>query len=197
MGRVYKPKTALNKLDFNPSTNPLMETTSIVLKRRHVRTGVKQDLADASTGVVTHAAVIHEVVEKDDAEFVKVFAAGVKASYDLTRTAARVFQVVLDAYQNEPMSGGFADSIYLAWFDGGLSGRDVGCSEDTFNRGLRELLDKAFLAPRSPNVYWVNPSLFFKGDRVAFVKEYVRRRSDKDRTKRQELEENVQQRLVD
>ncbi len=30
-----------------------------------------------------------------------------------------------------PMSRGFADSIYLAWFDGGLSGRDIGMSENT------------------------------------------------------------------
>ena len=47
--------------------------------------------------------------------------------------------------------------------------------------GLRELLAKGFLAPRSPNLYWVNPALFFKGDRVAFVKEYRRRPKIEDR----------------
>jgi hypothetical protein len=26
-------------------------------------------------------------------------------------------------------------------------------------------------------VYWVNPTLFFKGDRVLFIKEYRRRRA--------------------
>ena len=48
-------------------------------------------------------------------------------------------------------------------------------SEFTFRRGLKELLEKEFLRPRQPGVYWVNPALFFKGDRVAFVKEYRRR----------------------
>jgi len=43
-----------------------------------------------------------------------------------------------------------------------------------FQTGLNELLAKGFLAPRSPNLFWVNPALFFKGDRVAFVREYRR-----------------------
>jgi hypothetical protein len=47
-------------------------------------------------------------------------------------------------------------------------------SEYTFKRGLRELLAKGFLSPREPNLYWVNAALFFKGDRVAFIKEYRR-----------------------
>lgn len=47
-------------------------------------------------------------------------------------------------------------------------------SEKTFNRGLRELLDKGFIAPKTPGLFWVNPALFFKGDRVRFVREYKR-----------------------
>ena len=78
------------------------------------------------------------------------------------RTVARVFQLVLERYEQEPMTGGYADSLYLVWFDGGLSGRSIGMSEATFNRGLRELVDKGFLYPRLPGVYWTNPNLFFQ-----------------------------------
>ena len=49
-------------------------------------------------------------------------------------------------------------------------------SEYTFKRGLRELLDKGFLYPKTPSSFWVNPALFFKGDRVLFIKEYRRRK---------------------
>lgn len=64
-------------------------------------------------------------------------------------------------------------------------------SEATFNRGLRELVDKGFLYPRLPGVYWTNPNLFFKGDRVAFIHEYRRHKpSAKD-----SLEARGQQRL--
>lgn len=98
-----------------------------------------------ATGEVVGIATIHQVEERDDAEFVKVFAAGVAAAYDLCRTAQRVFSVVLDQCQRTPMAGGYADSVELFWFGDGIEGRAVGMSEYTFKRGLRKLLDKAFL----------------------------------------------------
>ena len=167
----------LKRLVYSHDKNPLLAVGSITVKRRHVRTGLHQELTDLSTGEVRGVATIHEIIEKDDAEFVKIFADGVKAAFALSRTAARVFQLVLEQYQAEPMVGGYADSVYLAWFDGGLSGADVGISDRTFQTGLRELLAKNFLAPRAPNVFWVNPSLFFKGNRVLFVREYVRKQA--------------------
>lgn len=186
----------LKRLDYSPTVNPLLEPREITVKRRYVRAGSSQELINPGTGEVSHVAAIHEVVEKDDAEFVKVFAAGVSATYDLTKTGQRVFQVVLDEYQRTPMHGGYADSIELFWFGDGLAGRDVGMSEKTFQRGLKELLGKQFLAPRSPSSFWVNPALFFKGDRVMFIKEYRRKRSAADVERRNELEAQGQQRLV-
>jgi hypothetical protein len=186
----------LKKLDYSPMVNPLLEPQGITVKRRYVRTGSSKELIDASTGEVNHVAAIHEVIEKDDAEFVKVFAAGVAATYDLTKTGQRVFQCVLDEYQRTPMHGGYADSIELFWFGDGLAGRDAGMSEKTFQRGLKELLGKQFLAPRSPSSFWVNPALFFKGDRVMFIKEYRRKRSAADVAKRTELENQGQQKLA-
>ena len=76
----------------------------------YVSTGRGQDLLDPMTGEIHGTTIIKVVEERDDAEFVKVFAEGVKASFGLTKTAGRVFQVVLEAYQREKMTGGFADS---------------------------------------------------------------------------------------
>ncbi len=185
----------LRSLSYSPEVNPLMEPQELKMKKRWVKTGRAETLVNMSTGEVSGVAAHHQIEDKDDAEFVKVFAAGIKGIYDLTKTASRVFQVVLDQYQREPMSKGFADSIYLAWFDGGLSGQDVGMSESTFNRGLRELVNKSFLYPRSPSVFWVNPSMFFKGDRVLFVKEYRRRKTSSDQADREAVEKAGQKRL--
>ena len=168
---------SLRNLEYSFDKNPLLVTGSIEVKRRHVRTGLRQELLDPASGEVHGVATVHEIIEKDDAEFVKVFADGVKAAFGLSRTASRVFHLVLSQYQNEPMVGGYADSVYLAWFDGGLSGVSVGITDKTFQTGLRELLGKNFLSPRSPNVFWVNPSLFFKGNRVLFIREYVRKQT--------------------
>lgn len=174
LARTYKPKTDLSKLQYSPTFNPLCEPQQIQTKRRRVRSGRCEDLVNTATGEVVGVASVHTVEERDDAEFVKVFAAGVAASYDLTKTAQRVFQVVLDQYQRTPMSRGYADAVNLFWFGDGIEGRDVGMSEYTFKRGLRELIDKNFLAPKDSASFWTNPALFFKGDRVLFIKEYRR-----------------------
>ncbi len=178
----------LKRLQFHPDMNPLLEAKAIEIRRRYVQTGVRRDLVDMESGEVTAASVIRQVEEKDDAEFVKVFAAGVAATYDLTKTGQKVFSAILTEYENTPMANGFADAVYIAWFGDGLGGRDIGMSEKTFQRGLKELLGKGFLAPKTPNLFWVNPSLFFKGDRVLFVREYHRKRRTKEAdTKQQAL----------
>lgn len=182
---------------YSPNVNPLLEPSQVQVKRRYVTTGLKRDLADAGTGEIVGASVIRTVEEKDDAEFVKVFGAGIAAMYDLTKTAQRVFQRVLEQYQREPMTNGYADSIQLTWFGDGLNGQAIDMSEPTFNRGMRELLGKGFIAPRTPTVYWVNPALFFKGDRVMFIKEYRRRKASADQEARDELEARGQQRLTE
>lgn len=110
-----------------------------------------------------------------------MFGEGVKTMYGLTRTGTRVFQAILDEYQSTKMNGGYGDAIYLNWFSGGLCGREMVMSEKTFNRGLKELLINKFISPRSPKLYWVNPALFFKGDRVALIREYRRKPIISDR----------------
>lgn len=189
-------KTLRHEL-MSPNINPLIEVLEFRSKRRYVKAGRSEELINPATGEVRGISAIHQVEEKDDAEFVKVFAAGVAASYELSRTAQKVFQVILDQYQRTPMSKGYADAIDLYWFDGGIDGRDVGMSERTFQRGLRELLDKRFIHPKTSSSYWTNPALFFKGDRVLFIKEYRRKRSSQDQAKREELEAQGQSRICE
>ena len=49
-------------------------------------------------------------------------------------------------------------------------------SEATYTRGMRELVDKGFLAA-TPHIglFWLNPDYLWNGDRLAFVKEYRKR----------------------
>lgn len=181
----------LRSLNYSPTLNPLVEPQELKTKRRLVKSGRSEDLVNPATGEITGVAAIHQIEERDDAEFVKVFAAGVAASYELTRTAQRVFQVVLDQYQRTPMSRGYADTVNLFWFGDGIEGRDVGMSAKTFQRGLKELLSKRFLYPKDSASFWTNPALLFKGDRVLFIKEYRRRNPSQQET----LEAAGQQRL--
>ena len=190
-----KPTLKQLRHSYSPLVNPLIEPQQITTKRRFVRSGRADELMNTATGEITAVATIHQVEERDDAEFVKVFAAGVAASYELTKTAQRVFQIVLDQYQRTPMTRGFVDYVNLFWFDNGVEGRDAGMSEKTFSRGMKELIEKRFIASKDGHGFWTNPALFFKGDRVMFIKEYRRRRSSADEIERKELEARGQQRL--
>lgn len=180
------------------SENPLVETKDIKTKQKTVRALSTGKMVDTITGEVVAgtAVVVRKTV--DEEHFVKVFAEGVKASFDLSPSGFKVFQIVLRAAQN----GAFgADSIYL-YFMNAVQDPDFPISQPTFHRGMRELIEKRFIAPSTnPNIYWINPHLFFKGDRVAFVTEYVKRGSKKtahtDAEDRAELEARGQGRLLD
>ena len=165
-GRKMSDKLSLKAMKaemMSPLINPLVEPQQIKTKQRLVKSGRNEDLVNPVTGEITGIAAIHQIEERDDAEFVKVFAAGVSATYELTKTAQRVFQVVLDQYQRTPMSRGYADSVELFWFDSGIDGRDAGMSERTWMRGLKELLEKRFLYPKPPAVIGPIPRYSSKG----------------------------------
>lgn len=170
------PRVNMRSPDYSPTENPFMNGAVVKTKHKTVRTrATPRDLMDPLTGEIVGASIIHITEERDEAQFVKIFADGVKAAFDLTRTGHKVFQVVLEAYQNEKMTGGFADAVTLFWFGEGLDGHAVGVGERTFERGLKELVQKGFLWHKRPHEFWVNPALFFKGDRVAFLREYRRK----------------------
>lgn len=163
----------LRRLEYSPTDNPFMKGSEIQTRHKTVRTRTApRDLMDPDTGEVVGASIIHTIEERDEEHFVKVFAEGVRAAFDLTKTGARVFQAVLGEYQRSKMTGGYSDSVNLVWFDDGLNGHALDMSDRTFHNGLRELIEKGFLKPKLPNQFWVNPALFFKGDRVAFLREY-------------------------
>ena len=55
-------------------------------------------------------------------------------------------------------------------------------SESTFMRGMRELVEKKFIAATPTlGVYWLNPDFVWNGDRLAFVKEYRKKQIEPQR----------------
>lgn len=187
-------KFNLKRLPFSPTRNPLVDGVVVNTRKKQVRVGGLREMIDPATGEVGNAVIIEEE-ELDEIHFVKVFTAGVRAAFGLSLTGSKVFQAVLEVYQGQPMAGGFADSVYLHFFNGGLDGRQLDMSDRTFRRGLVELLEKQFLFPRGENLFWINPNLFFRGNRATFIKSYRKRVSTVDDPGKSKLEEHGQQRL--
>lgn len=163
------------------SNNPLVDPNVIKTKQKSVRPFATGRMVDTITGeeVAGTAVVVRKTI--DEQHFVKVFSEGVKAAYDLSPSGYKVFQLVLKATQCAAVG---EDKIYLHFMDA-VEDPEMPISRQTFHRGMKELLQKEFIAASDrPGMYWINPHLFFKGDRVAFIHEFVRKRSDNNKRER-------------
>lgn len=103
--------------------------------------------------------------EVDSTRFVKLFLDGIKQAAGLSKAGMKVFELVYKEMRLNPGSDEIKLNLYVA--------RDYGISDRTYQRGVRELLEKEFLY-RSPSdgVFFVNIRFMFNGDRLAFVKTY-------------------------
>src|SRR5215470_6640782 len=103
--------------------------------------------------------------EVDTTRFVKLFLDGIKQAAGLSKTGIQVFELVYHQMRANPGSDEIKLNQYVA--------RDHGINDRTYQRGVRELLEKQFLF-RSPSdgVFFVNIRFMFNGDRLAFVRSY-------------------------
>src|SRR5579863_1143481 len=103
--------------------------------------------------------------EVDTTRFVKLFLDGIKQAAGLSKTGIQVFELVYHQMREHPGADEIKLNQYVA--------KDHGISDRTYQRGVRELLEKEFLY-RSPSdgVFFVNIRFMFNGDRLAFVKSY-------------------------
>ena len=147
--------------------NPFMMEFTTQKKRVTNKRGDMM-LVNSTTGEIqSEVAGFWETQEVDSTKFVKLFIQGVKALKELTSAGTKVFEVL---YLHIQESIG-KDQVYMSF---NLVDQVITpMSESTYSRGMRELIEKEFLAA-SPNIglYWLNPSFIWNGDRLAFVKEY-------------------------
>ena len=146
-----------------PSTNG-MPTRS---KRFHVPGGKGAMIVDNSTGELKGIGGMgfwwDEEVDPD--RFVKLFLDGIKQAAGLSKTGIQVFELVYLQMRANPGSDEIKLNQYVA--------KDHGMSDRTYQRGVRELLEKEFLyRSASDGVFFVNIRFMFNGDRLAFVKSY-------------------------
>lgn len=150
--------------------NPFMAGVTINRGKKKIQVGKAGSLADLETGEV-HATEISVIREVDRTEFVKLYREGVKRSFELSPSGTKLLTYVLNVVQDHKMT----DRITLHFFDyqERFPGDHNKMSKATFFRGFGELLNKGFIAQSNiPNLYYINPDLFFNGDKVRFVTEY-------------------------
>lgn len=170
---VAKPTAPLKRRgNLVYAANPFMEgeqRPSIKPKLKRITNRRGDMLVMGETGeIVNPVAGFWQSQEVDSAKFVKLFVNGVKAFRELTNAGARVFE----ALYMEMQTNIGRDRVYLS---ASSLAEGIEISESTFARGIRELIDKKFIAPSTHvSWYWLNPDFVWNGDRIAFVKEYRR-----------------------
>jgi hypothetical protein len=156
-------------------TNPLLSSLDIVIKERTVKVGSERHLIDASTGEITNINAIYQRKTVDSERFAKVYLDGVTKAFELGSAARKVFSIVLKTCQKD------TDKLYLNFMVAQSTQNIDGLSERTFQRGVAELIEKGFIASsKMPSMFWINPHLFFNGDRVRFITEYTKQKSIKN-----------------
>lgn len=166
--------------------NPFVDrfTMPVSPKTRKLEVDAEMYLT-TTNGEVVAGAEIRQVHLVDSDKFVKVFTNHLRAFFDLSLRAQKLLEVVMA--QMSTMPGG--DRVYLNsttveryMADQGRKG----LGRATYSRALEEMLAKGFIARSDQqHLYFINPAIFFNGDRISFVKEFRRKRAEKRADARQ------------
>ncbi len=187
-------RRGLKQYSSNPFLGDASSNTKQGIKRISDRTGQKM-MVVSEHGEIMAPAGFWQIEEVDRSQFVKLYVNGVKAFKELTGAGTKVFELLYLQIQN----GIGKDTVYLSMADVNQSLSPM--SKATFMKGMRELLEKGFIAETvRTNQYFINPDYLFNGDRLALVKEFRVKgasRIPQDVADRDRLEQLGQQRLVD
>lgn len=139
------------------------------------------------------AAEIRSIRTVDSDQFVKLFVAELDRFFDLTPTALRIATILIRDVGKIRVGNG--DQVYINESVITTTVKENGLkppSPASYYRAMEELISKGFIAPSTkPGLFFINPAIFFNGDRVKFVKEIRKQKM----TKLERLEDAGQQRL--
>jgi hypothetical protein len=151
----------------NPFIGQVVANTKTGVRKLANKSGDQMMVVSASTGEIVAPAGFWQYQEVDKTQFLKLYEGGVKAFKDLSNAGSKVFSIMSAEIQSNMGKG----MIYLSFnrIDQAIYQMSVA----TYTRGMRELIDKEFLATSADQGwYFINPDYIFNGDRMAFVREY-------------------------
>jgi hypothetical protein len=169
------------KHTHNPFISGAAANTKTGVKRISNRDGNRMLVVSEQTGEIVAPAGFWQAQEVDKSQFVKLYVNGVKALKDLTGAGTKVFELLyLEVQKNVGK-----DSVWLNYTM--LDQDTVQISRTTFFKGMKELVEKGFIAESTTQSrYFINPDFMWNGDRLAFVKEYRLKRRKADPAQHQD-----------
>ena len=154
-----------------------------------VRKGTELVNKDTSDETESYFSNIVQKKEVDKEEFIKLFTSQIKVYFDLTKTAHKIFLIILSLYQKEIGK----DYVLLTCKKAQNVAKtlDFELSPPIFYRGIKELVEKKIIAKSVDKiVFYINPAIFFNGDRARFVTEVIKKKEEIEKNQLlQELED--------
>lgn len=171
-----KSRRGLVQHKTNPFLQEVADKTVTRIRKISDNSGEKMMVVSRETGELVGASGFWHTQEVDRTQFVKLYINGVKAFKELTGAGTKVFELLY--VQMQQNIGKDVISLVFADIDQDLTP----ISSATFFRGIRELIEKGFIAETvQSGRYFVNPDYMWNGDRLAFVKEFrVKKANSKD-----------------
>ena len=153
--------------------NPWAHHLATTMKRKNktMAVGKSRSIIDTRTGEITGEIAITAIRKPvDREEFVKIFEGGISNIFALNKSAKDLFQAILLVYLNQKMK---AEQVYI----NGEILKEVGYQRSRSLRtaAMNTLLNLGFLCEVTdqPLRYWINPNMFFKGDRMQIFQDIV------------------------
>jgi len=166
------------EVDLDLGLNPFCFETELKIETRKKNLTVSRGtelIEKKNTGKSYFANIVH-TQEVDKEEFIKLYTSQIKAYFDLTKTAYKVFFIFLRIYQDAIGK----DHFYLSCKKAMSLAEKIDhfvLSESIFYRGIKELIEKRIIAKTNEkNWYFINPAIVFNGDRARFVSEIIKKK---------------------
>ncbi|WPD76558.1 hypothetical protein OGM23_04130 [Dickeya fangzhongdai] len=166
------------EVDLDLGLNPFCFKTEIKIetRKRNLTVSRGTELIERKDTSKTYFANIVHTQEVDKEEFIKLYTSQIKAYFDLTKTAYKVFFIFLRIYQDAIGK----DHFYLSCKKAMSLAEKIDhfiLSESIFYRGIKELIEKCIIAKTNEkNWYFINPAIVFNGDRARFVSEIIKKK---------------------
>jgi hypothetical protein len=172
--------------------NPFLDETV-----QHIEKGEKTllfgqknpDLIIDSDSQVKGHSLFARKVTVDKAKFTKVFMSGLANWFDLSKAGIKMFAYV--AHQIGPNKDTFDVDFDDCKAFTGYKGTS------TILSALAELMENKFIA-RGPNPYkyYINPTIFFNGDRLTFIEQYEVEKGEENKIEEPANDQNGFKRLT-
>lgn len=125
-------------------------------------------LVHGVTGEISQLGGFVSYEEVSAEKFVQLFISGVRQLEKLTTAGSRVFTVLYQEVQNNIGK----DLVYMSYAT--VDQTLTKMSTATYDRGIRELVQKGFIAPTPrQSMYWLNPNYIYNGNRLTLAKTYI------------------------